>query len=60
MNKRTNIVMDDWNLDENSLDKWQKIYNPPKSLQGITNNIGLTFSVGDTIPQFTTSIEQGN
>ena len=27
----------------------------------MTNNVGLTFSVGDTIPQFTnTSIEQGN
>ena len=25
----------------------------------MTNNIGLTFSVGDTIPQFTNSIDQG-
>ena len=29
----------------------------PKNLQGMTNNVGLTFSIGDTIPQFTTSIE---
>ena len=26
----------------------------------MTNNIGLTFSVGDTSPQFTISIEQDN
>ena len=31
---------------------------PPKKLQGMTNNVGLTFSVGDAIPQFTISIEQ--
>ena len=30
---------------------------PPKKNQGMTNNVGLTFSVGDTIPQFTISIE---
>ena len=24
----------------------------------ITNNVGLTFSVGDTTPQFTISVEQ--
>ena len=29
-------------------------------LQGMTNNIRLTFSVGDTIPQFTIRIEQDN
>ena len=29
-----------------------------KKLQGVTNNVGLTFSVADTIPRFTISIEQ--
>ena len=33
------------------------IYDPSKDLQGMRNNIGLTFSVGDTIPRFTFSIE---
>ena len=33
---------------------------PNKKLQGMTNNVGLTFSVGDTIPRFTISIEQDN
>ena len=28
--------------------------------KGMTNNIGLTFSVGDTIPRFTISIDQDN
>ena len=36
------------------------IYNPPKTLQGMTNNVGLAFSVGDTIQQFTLSIEHDN
>ena len=36
------------------------VYNPPKYLQGMTNNVGLTCSVGDTIPGFTISIEQDN
>jgi hypothetical protein len=36
------------------------IYHPPESLQGITNNVELTFSVGDTIPWFTIRIEQDN
>jgi hypothetical protein len=31
-----------------------------KILQGVTNNVGLTCSVGDTMPQFTISIEQDN
>jgi hypothetical protein len=31
-----------------------------KSLQGVTNNVGLTSSVGDTMPHFTISIEQDN
>ena len=34
------------------------IYNPTKNLQGSTNNVGLTFSVTDTILQFTIIIEQ--
>ena len=34
--------------------------NPPKNLQGMTNNVGLTFRVGDTTPWFTRSIEQDN
>ena len=32
----------------------------PKKLQGMTNNIGLRFSVDDTIPGLTISIEQDN
>ena len=50
-----NIVMDDWNKDERSLSKWQwlqqhKFVIPiyfilPKT----TSNVGLTFSVSDTI-----------
>ena len=30
----------------------QWVYNPQKDLQGMADNVGLTFSVGDTIPQF--------
>ena len=29
-----------------------------KNLQGMENNVRLTFSVGDTTPRFTISIEQ--
>jgi hypothetical protein len=36
------------------------IYDPPKSSQGMRNNVGLTFSVGDPTPQFTFDIEQDN
>ena len=36
------------------------IYKPSKSLQAMTNNVGLTFSVGHTIPRFSVSIEQDN
>ena len=36
------------------------IYNTPQKLQGMTNNIGLTFSDFDTIPQCKISIEQDN
>jgi hypothetical protein len=33
---------------------------PPKFSQRMTKYVGLTFSVSDTISQFTTSIEQDN
>ena len=36
------------------------ICNHPIVLQGMTNNVGLRFSVGDTIPWFTINIEQDN
>ena len=50
---RWNIVMDDWNLDE--------IPPPPKKkVQGMINNVGLIFSVGDTTPRVTLNIEQDN
>ena len=57
--------MDDWKLDEKSFDKWQEFQHcksiiPAKKLQGMTNNVRLTFSVGDTISHFTISIEQKN
>ena len=57
--------MDDSKLDENQLvsDINCNIVNlpPPKIfLQGMTNYVGLTFSVGDTKPCFTISIEQDN
>ena len=29
-----------------------QIYKLPEKLQGMTNNIGLTLSVGDTTPRF--------
>jgi hypothetical protein len=35
-------------------------YVIPKKLQGMTNNVGLTFNVGDTLPWFMISIEQDN
>jgi len=34
--------------------------NPLKILQEMTNNVGLAFSVGDTTPRFTISIEEDN
>ena len=48
-----NMVMDDWNLDEKLLGKWQYLQHcksiiPQKNLQGMRNNVGLTFTVGDT------------
>ena len=33
---------------------------PPPKLQGTANNVELIFSVGDTMPWFTISIEQDN
>ena len=37
-----------------------EIYNPPNNLQGMMNNVELTFSVGDTILHITFGIEQDN
>jgi hypothetical protein len=37
-----------------------EIYSLPENLQGMINIVGLTFSVGDTTPRFTNSIEQDN
>ena len=34
------------------------IYNPHNNLQGLTNNVELTVSVGDTTSQCSISIEQ--
>ena len=40
---------------------WIKIQcNPQEFFKRMINDVGLTFSVGDTIPQFTLSIEQDN
>ena len=36
------------------------LYCPQKNSQEVTNDVGLTFSVGDTTPQFTISIGQEN
>ena len=56
--------MDDWNLYEKTLGKWQFLQRCksmiPKNLQEMTNNIGLTSIVGDPIPRFTISIQQDN
>jgi hypothetical protein len=59
------LVMKCWHLDERSLGKWQQLQHcesiiPPKTLQGMTNNGGWTFSVGDTILQFAINIDQDN
>ena len=53
------------NLDEESLGKWQWLQHcnskiPSQKVEGMTTNVGSTFSVGDTIPQITISIEQNN
>ena len=54
--------MDDWNLDESHLvsDNNCNTVNllSLQDLQEMTNNLGLTFDVGLTTPQFTFSIEQ--
>ena len=50
-----NIVMDDRDLDEKTTCKSGV---PPKYYKIMTNTVGLTFNVGDTIPRFTISIEQ--
>ena len=60
-----NIVMDDWDPDEKSLGKWQRLQHcksiiPQKINKEWQNNVGLTFSVGGSIPWLTISIEQGN
>jgi hypothetical protein len=60
-----NVVMDDWNLDEKSLVKWQwsqhyKSIIRSENLQEMTNNVGLAFSVGDTTRWFTINTEQDN
>ena len=54
--------MDDWILDENHLvtDNTPKSIIPNFISQGMSNTIKLTFSVGDTTPRFTMSIEQEN
>ena len=36
------------------------IDNPPKNLQGLTNNVGLRFTVGDTLLRFTISVGEDN
>ena len=60
---RWTIVIDDLNLDEKPLGKWQYLQHwksiiPQKTLQRMTNNVGLMFSVGDTILCFKINIEQ--
>ena len=37
-----------------------EIFNPLENSQGMTNNVRLTFSVGDTTLWFTNSTEQDN
>jgi hypothetical protein len=63
------IVLDDGNMDENSFGKWQSLQQykpiiPPNKikikLQGMTNNVGSTFSVGDATMRFSIGIEQEN
>lgn len=44
-----NIVVDDWNMIEKLLSKWWlEIYNAQMFLQEMTNNVGLSYSVGET------------
>jgi hypothetical protein len=58
-----NVLIDDWNFEWNTT--WlvrviatMAFYNLQKNSQGVTNNVGLPFSVGDTIPQFTSSVSK--
>jgi hypothetical protein len=37
-----------------------ELYNSPKKLQGMTNNIGQHLLLGETTPRITISIEQDN
>ena len=58
-----NIIMDDWNLDENHSIGINNCNNVNLQslkfcLQGLTNNVGLTISVGDIAPWFTISIKK--
>ena len=53
------------NSDVKLLGKWQQLQHsksmiPLKNLQGMTNNVGLLFSVGDTPPRSTISGEHDN
>ena len=43
-------------VSDSKLQHCKSVTPPPQ----MTNNVGLTFSVGDIIPQFTISIEQDN
>ena len=58
--------MIDWKLDEKSAGKWRwlqqhnSIILPQNDYKDWLINVGLKFSVGDTIPQFAISIEQDN
>jgi hypothetical protein len=50
-----------WMMDEFIFGQNPKyIYNPPQNLQGMTNNVGLTFSVGDAMPQCTINTVKDN
>ena len=44
--------MDDWNLDGNSIDKWQWLQDckpiMPEHFTKVTNDVKFTFNVGDT------------
>lgn len=42
------------------LERWRSIISPPQNLQEMTSDVGLTLSVGDSIPRFPISIEQDN
>ena len=58
-----NFIMDDWNLNEKPLGKWQylqhyKFIICQENYKEWQIMLGLTFSVGDTTLQFKISIEQ--